>query len=87
MLIEVDRFIEFNDGYFRKIGTAEPLSLGDLVLKKITLNTDYITWMQRYEMLRSFDATELGTADRGPHITVMISYDALKALLDVKAAA
>ena len=86
MLIEVDRFIEFNDGYFRKMGTAEPLSLGDLVLKKITLNTDYITWMQRYEM-RSLDATELGTADRGPHITVMISYEEMKALLDVKVAA
>jgi len=84
MLIEVDRFVEVGDGWYGK--TPAERTRADLVMRKVTINTEHIAWMQRYEWAE-FDFTEVHTVDRGPCITVDIAYDDLKALMKVKEAA
>ena len=79
MLVELDRFIEAGDTWYGKAVKT----LDDVVLDKVTINTEYVGWLRRYPICEDFDFTEVHMADRGGTVIVTKTYEEMKALLKV----
>ena len=83
MLVELETFLEFGENWWDE----GPKTRDRLVFGKVTLNTEYISWLRRFEIGELFSFCEVHMVDRGCCFTVTKSYEEMRELLKVPAAA
>ena len=79
MLVELETFIEFGDNWY----SHDPRRREDMVFGKMTINTEYISWLRRYPISGGFEFCAVMMVDHGQTFHVTKSYEELKSLLKV----
>lgn len=78
MIIELDRFVEFTNGWFAP-GT-ESKSRTNMVFERMTINTDYVAWLRRHTVT-GIEMSEIHMADRGGNWVVDKPYETMRDVL------
>ena len=75
MFVECQRFIEFNDRWGRT-NTRDGLTC-----EPITLNTEYIATLRRYQIAGGFEFCSVWMVDQGNNFVVDKTYEEMRDLL------
>lgn len=77
MLVDVERFVCFNDKWFNQ----KKIAKDGMDFEPMTINADYVAWMRRWSGAGpEFDFCEIYIADRGGAFVVVKTYEEMKDL-------
>jgi hypothetical protein len=77
MIVELQRFIEFKNGWFGEGRQTREYMLFEPIL----LNTEYIASVKRYEVHGGFEFCQMWMSDRGCNWVVDKTYEEMRDLL------